>query len=1066
VTPEEAALDIIRKLFAEPKTNEPRRRELLVGHLAALFPDYEWQLSEFAMGAETAVRVPKQNGEGPTTGRIDTRKGALFIEYKRDLADPVLRTEAETELKKYVAGVINKEGITGVSKCISTDILTWQEYSLKISPRAIGGQITPGDVELLLLGEYRFTESDASKFVIVVRRLIYEDVPLVATAKLLNEHFGLDSPRYKDFRTNLSIAWKRCRHLRETKLGLKLWSDFVENCFDKKAVPNEDTYLDHVYLVILARMIAASALSTPPEQTRTDFPIRSLTGDFFSSGVHRVDRFVEEDFFRWAKSDVALDILRTPLQDLHVDLQKLDFRSAKKFDLLTELYQKIMPPQRRIEYGEVFTPTWLTKRIVEQLPTCGQIGTKVLDPGCGTGSFLRAVVEKKLQNIKMEWSAQEVLDKVLADICGLDINPVSIIIAKTALMLTLAEWLSKSDKLVEIPVFLCDSLFLPKGLLSKKRTDKVVVAFDNVGIQFPSRIFREGTWTFDEIVRTADQFASDLSKKEISRADCTNALDGSMEAIARSAKLDDKSKRLLKNAARRLVLELSDRISHRRNNVWAFVLRNTYRPSLLSARFDVIVCNPPWLAMSRFPRARYKKQLENLVAQYHLAPPKASRHHFEISTVFAAHSISHYLIQKGNFGFILPHVILTGDQHDPLRRSKFKQYAPMKVLKVWDLEDVDDLFGRPACSVFGTSDELAAGFPQSLPCTVLSGDPTSNLTETETELQLSTLGTKSSFTTKTHELSADESYWPMFRQGADLMPRRAVMVDLIGSKTAQTPSVQTSAAEKANRDNKPPWNKIDLSGTVEPSYIFTTLKSDAVLSYVVGNPSHAVLPVKISSGKFTIISQRDLSLSGHIRAKAWFRKVDTELMRLGKKKLESWIKRKNKLTDQSAKGHQNLVVFGAGGTNICAAVINTTTPKFPFVNDQTLYAWEAPSADEAWYVCGMLNSQAINIAIKGHQPKGKFGEQHIHKLPLSLIPRFKSQDPKHVALAGESKRIADAASALVKTDMKYLNSAKTLASRRRMFVSALSPELQTANNLAREIFQEAQASEPDKTKSD
>jgi hypothetical protein len=431
--------------------------------------------------------------------------------------------------------------------------------------------------------------------------------------------------------------------------------------------------------------------------------------------------------------------------------------------------------------------------------------------------------------------------------------------------------------------------------------------------------------------------------------------------------------------------------------------------------------------------------------------------------VFAAHSISHYLIQKGNFGFILPRVILNGDQHDPLRRSGFKQYAPMKVLKVWDLEDVDDLFGRPACAVFGTRDELTAGFPGSLPCTVLSGEPPSGLTEWETELQFSTLGKKSSFTAKTHELREDESYWPMFRQGADLMPRRAVIVDIIGNKTAQIPSVQTSAAEKANRANK---YDVDLSGTVESSYVFTTLKSDAVLPFVVGNPIYAVLPVKESNGRFTMVSQHDLSLSGHIRAKAWFRKVDNELMRLAKKKLESWIKQKNKLTDQSAKAHQNLIVYGAGGKNICSAVLNTASLDFPFVNDQTLYAWEAPSADEAWYVCGMLNSQAINIAIKDHQPMGGFGEQHIHKLPLSLIPRFKSQDPRHMDLAKESKRMADAAGALVKTDLRYLNTAKPLAIRRRMFLSDLSPELKTLNKLALEIFRETQANEPDKTKSD
>jgi len=69
-------------------------------------------------------------------------------------------------------------------------------------------------------------------------------------------------------------------------------------------------------------------------------------------------------------------------------------------------------------------------------------------------------------------------------------------------------------------------------------------------------------------------------------------------------------------------------------------------------------------------------------------------------------------------------------------------------------------------------------------------------------------------------------------------------------------------------------------------------------------------------------------------------------------------------------------------------------------------------------------------------------------------------------LAKESKRMADAAGALVKTDLRYLNTAKPLAIRRRMFLSDLSPELKTLNKLALEIFRETQANEPDKTKSD
>lgn len=1052
--PEEAALLIIRRLAAKPITNETGRRELLIGHLGALFPEYQWQIAEYALGAERPVKTKPKKGKKPVAGRIDTRKGALLIEYKKNLSKAKQEAEAQGQLKEYVVGIVNKEGLSAVSKCLSTDILNWCEYEVSIQPVAIPGEITNNDIVLEKTRSYSFTETDAGRFVETVRRLIFEDVPLVATGQRLVEFFGLKSSIYLSFRDALRKVWSKYKKMPETQLGLRLWSEYIENCFEAGASPDEETYLDHVYLVILARMIAGSALATPSEQASEDFPARCITGELFSAGTHRVDRFVEEDFFKWAKNERVLEELKQVFEKLHTDLQKLDFRSAKKYDLFAELYQQIMPPEHRAEYGGVFTPSWLVKDIIEFVPDCGKIGVKVLDPACGTGSFLRAVIAKKLENSPADSSPQEVLNSVLGDITGLDINPISVVIAKTTLMLTLADWLRRSEEPVGMPVFLCDSLFLPEGFIRERGNERIIVSFDGTEIKFPSKLLSKGTLNFDNIVETSTHLAAEVSSERLTPREAERPLIKVTDRIVEELSMRDDERRALFTASLTLVKELARRIKERRNNVWAFVLKNTYRPSLLKAKFDIISSNLPWLAMSSFPTARYKRQLEKLIREYKLTPSPQSRHHMEIATVFATHCVAHYLTSGGGFAFVLPRVILNGDHHDPFRRSKFRDKSPMRVISLLDLERVVPLFGRPACVLFGNHDQKNAGIPEILPCTVFAGNPETGINKEKTRpLKLTVLGSKSSFDETTLGVSGTVSgYADGFRQGADIMPRRAVIVDIVGSKNVKILSIQTSQAEKANPNNKPPWDKIDLRGTIEKEYICTTLKSDSVLPFTSGKASYAALPVEKSESNFRLLTAKNLALKGHTRAKQWFENVDKKLMKAGGKNLVSWLSRKNKLTDQSSKGCAHLVLYGAGGTNICATITDTTKMEYPFVNDQTLYSWEAPSEDEAWYICGMLNSKPVNAAIKSKQPRGQFGEQHIHKLPLSLIPKFDENNPYHIKLAAEARRLSGVTVRLCKTNPGYLDVSKSLASRRKAVFKELALEMTKSNDLARKIL--------------
>ncbi len=58
----------------------------------------------------------------------------------------------------------------------------------------------------------------------------------------------------------------------------------------------------------------------------------------------------------------------------------------------------IRDPSRVAELGEVFTPTWLVRRILELVPEpeLERLDSKCLDPACGHGQFLVEVLRAKL----------------------------------------------------------------------------------------------------------------------------------------------------------------------------------------------------------------------------------------------------------------------------------------------------------------------------------------------------------------------------------------------------------------------------------------------------------------------------------------------------------------------------------------------------------------------------------------------------------------------------------------------------------------------------------------------
>lgn len=75
------------------------------------------------------------------------------------------------------------------------------------------------------------------------------------------------------------------------------------------------------------------------------------------------------------------------------------------------------------------------------------------------------------------------------------------------------------------------------------------------------------------------------------------------------------------------------------------------------------------------------------------------------------------------------------------------------------------------------------------------------------------------------------------------------------------------------------------------------------------------------------------------------------------------------------------------------------------VIDQTLYWYLTETEDEAIYLTGLINSDALENRIFDFQPRGRFGRRHIHTWPFKVSPRFDPNNPEHIYVVEKTRAL-------------------------------------------------------------
>lgn len=618
--------------------------------------------------------------------------------------------------------------------------------------------------------------------------------------------------------------------------------------------------------------------------------------------------------------------------------------------------------------------------------------------------------------------------------------------------MTLTDLIKESQRPIDIPIYHADSLFIAKDETTATDNDVPVISFDNVRIEIPNLILSHAK-EFDSFINWCNRRALQVAKHyeltnelvPFESTDLRNKLENILtENFINLLKESDLE--LLNKSTASLINEMAYRIIEKRDGLWAFVLRNSFRPSLIAGQFDLIATNPPWLTISSLPNVPYKDQLEKQGRFFDISPPGDSFLHSEISTTFALHNIKHFLKENGNVAFVVSRSIADGDNHSPFRQFNFRKTVSFSINEFWDLEEMVDLFNLPSCVILGSKKQFTGTIYDNIAARFYHRDMDHYQ---RGNIALCTLADKNAW------LRVDETgytvrgwnyYTPRFKQGADLMPRTALFIDLIDdNNTNNIVHVQTSAIELANKDNKK-LKGIQFENFVNRKYIFSTVTSNTLLPFAILEDylPKILLPTEIIGNRPRMLTPEQLIDRGDESIADWFEEIDNHKALNGS--IYQKINLRGKITQQSHLLKAYLIHCGAGGSIPCAAIQrNHIDGTYPFIADQTTYVYGTDDEEEALYLLGMINSNYLNEIIRPFQARGLFGERHIHKLIYKVIPPFDPENILHQQIVGFSRHLEIISKKLINQQATFHDFNRPIKDRRTSLRAALNIEI--VNNL-------------------
>ena len=828
---------------------------------------------------------------------------------------------------------------------------------------------------------------------------------------VVRREFGRESLAAQRVFDGLGELWGRVGGTAEARLKRELWEQLLSLAYGSDGVGDDALFLQHTYLAVVAKAVAwAAIIETSPRDAAallhgTAFTELGVTGQS------------EPDFFDWVLADDAGAELVMRI-DRHVTRFCL---TNIRTDILKALYESLIDPKDRHDLGEYYTPDWLAARMVAAAVD-EPLERRVMDPACGSGTFLFHAVRAVLAAAKASgWSPAVAAQCAVANVAGIDVHPVAVIFARVTYLLALLPALrEESPGQVALPVYLGDALQWNLARPGQRRDQPDLIAdgdtleifvpavtglgpqpmrLDATILRFPAAVAADAQ-LFDRVLNAMIEFGARSEPPANFAAWMTREV--FTPASDRDVLLQTyESMRRLQGEGR--------------NHIWGYVARNLARPVWLSSdsqKADIVIGNPPWVSF-RYMRGKFPERFrdECKAARIWVGGKVATQQ--DLSSYFYLRAALLYLRRTGRIALVMPSAAMSRQAYAKFRKGEVARFGyvefHLRFTEAWAFgPEVWPLFPVPSCVLLAQvhDSELAALLPKQVAKFV---GTLSRRDADEREAAANLTETSASWPTEADEQSKSP-YRRAFRQGATLVPRRLMLVEdvPVAGRLPSNPTLPLVRGRAGNQD-KAPWRTLEPpQGTVDREFLRPVLLGESIAPFRVLEPRTGVIPW--DAERRELMDAEKAARRGYPRLAQWLGTTEAlwERYKRGTMTLLEQCDYYGKLSCQFPIAPIR-VVYTKAGAKLVAAVVQDRTA----IIDHKLYWAAVESLEEARYLCGVLNSEAVRAGVEQYQSQGQWGARDFDKYVFNLpIPRFHKDDQLHHRLADAVRTTEVAAEAV------------------------------------------------------
>jgi hypothetical protein len=1029
--------------------NEQVVRDSFTSYLRHIFPDEPNWVTRHIQGSEFTVSIVRE--ATIVRGFVDNLVDLTAIEYESNLTSSTKYNAGLNQVKDYCASLVNQGHRPELIVGILSDTVRW--YAFEVEVHAIPIESYDRDSIGLTQVEYidcstvsDRTASDLVRFLIkYVGRIGARPVSAISIAKDL----GFNSDFCQSHIASLEVTVREAFSSNPGYSALisELWSNFVGYLREEGRASEFDltTYVDEFYIVTLGKLICANYLAEQALSSNNTELRAIIDGTYFEN--KGLLNFVEYDYFGWLNSGEYIESILPIARAIQSDLRAYNFNSKPSEDLFGTLMAQLANRSQRLLLGQEWTPSWLSSKLVNHVvEKLGEAPLRIIDMCCGSGSMIvetLKIAKRKIEASDPNSTHGQKVEMLIQSITGFDIDPLAVMLSKINWVLAASDWIQPlGSHSITIPIYHADSLFAITPVSNSiNDADRSVYTLKvaEYSIELPAYLISPTHQSlFDNLIDSAYRLTSAGGERPIQLSPDEVLM--SIRSAAEFSEIQINSDQEIQIAKFFSDFVTAVDLLNRdgRNGIWAYIMKNSFRPGLVAGQFNGLVSNPPWLALSKIANNPYQTILKNMAIRFNIKPNGSSHLHIELATIFLLHAIQHYLVDAAVVGCIVPETILNGHHHNRFRKAEFflaTEPIAFSVDEIWRVPH--QVFKNNAVILFGSKSNPDPESHDTIPgAQLVVNGPTSQIT-----FYRNFRGTRTAWGEEQLRSGDVGLYTPAgFRQGADVMPRNLLFYETTetsDSRTFEVESINAVTSEIAFtiKDAKK-HQSFSLSRRILPKDLFfNVITSNLLTPFEVADSQLALLPIrKNSSNVWQALSVAEISAKGVITKNSFdeiCRTLSPENATI--ENLFDVINTRGKLSQQIISPLGFIVMTGAGGGKVCASYISALDRDFNrLVMDQTIYWAQVSNENEAIYLTGLLNSDAISSIIREFQPRGAFGERHVHTLPFGVTPPFDESQVSHLSVVDATRNLMSEYAVLRNTIGELLNpNSGSLSSRRK-----------------------------------